>query len=116
MNFSCHSVQDSALLSIHRCQLSRGTWIFQKQMRRNGGLTVFLEQVFAREVKEANKISAMEGIKKVCIAFDLQTALETRHGENGEFYYKRNFSTYNLTLSVLTSQDTLLCVGPNCGW
>ena len=69
-----------------------------------------VNKVIAREVKEANKISAREGIKKVCIAFDLQKVLETLHGENGEFYYRRNFSTYYLTLSVLTSQDTYCCV------
>ena len=44
--------------------------------------------------------------KKLLSTVGTSTKLETLHGENGKFYYKRNFSTYNLTLSVLTSQDT----------
>ncbi|KAE8747073.1 hypothetical protein FOCC_FOCC006211 [Frankliniella occidentalis] len=66
------------------------------------------QKTLGRDLKEAdaNFVTDSENRKELCvITCDLQKMMNTPKGENGEFFYKSKFSTYNFTVFVSGEQQ-----------
>ena len=56
-------------------------------------------------MKENYKLKVQSDSTFSCYAFDLQKVLNSPYGENGLFYYSRNFSMYNVTFTDLADKS-----------